>query len=195
MNKNILITALLIVFLLSFISAGVGLAWDRESSLVPESTKTCLTYKVYNPWTKDSYVQINLSQELQNIVTYIESETKYVPAETASKDAIPVEFCFKTPKIYKKDCLLFNRLICKQECTEPQKVYEGEVEVMEVPKEIAIGGTGGSSTTMSVSAPLRIKIQCVPHTRNYSLIYITVGLIASILLVINLLRKKKNKKK
>lgn len=185
----------LILIILPFVSAGVGISWDKETSLVPENTKTCLTYKVYNPWPEDSTVQIELSDELMEIVTYIESESKFVPKETSSKEAIPVEFCFKTPRVYEQDCLLFNKLICKQDCLDEMKIYSGDVEVIDIGNQDVSGGSGGSATAVSVSAPLKIKVQCLVHKRNYSLIYILIAIIAGILLVINLLKKKKNKKK
>lgn len=194
--RNFLI--ILIIFLLIFpiVSAGVGISWNKESSLVPENTKTCMTYKVYNPWPEDSYVKIRLSDELMQIVSYVESEEKFVPEHTSSAEAIPIEFCFKTPRVYTKDCLLFNKLICKQECTEPQKVYEGEVEVIQAEsKELLKSGAGGSATALSVSAPLRIKVQCFAHSRNYSFVYLVIVLIAGILLTMNLLKKKNKKKK
>ena len=65
---------LLLIFLLGFIlifpmvSAGVGISWDKESALVQENTKTCLTYKIYNPWPEDSYVKIELSNSLLEIL-------------------------------------------------------------------------------------------------------------------------------
>ena len=171
-NLKVLLGLLVIVLIiLPFVSAGVGISWNKETSLVPESTKTCLTYKVYNPWPDDSNVRIELSESLMEIVNYIESESKFVPKDTSSKEAIPVEFCFKTPNVYKKDCLLFNKLICKQDCGEEMKIYEGEVEVLELGNQDVSGGTGGSATAVSVSAPLRIKVQCIKHARNYSLIY------------------------
>ena len=182
------------LIILPFVSAGVGISWDKETSLIPENTKTCLTYKVYNPWPEDSTVQIQLSEELMVIANYIESESKFVPKHTPSKEALPVEFCFKTPRVYTKDCLLFNKLMCKQECTEDMKIYEGEVEVIEVGNQNVAGGSGGSATAVSVSAPLRVKVQCVAHSTNYSLIYIIIAIIAAILLAINLLKKKKKKK-
>ena len=137
----------------------------------------------------------NITQEeLMVIANYIESESKFVPKHTPSKEALPVEFCFKTPRVYTKDCLLFNKLMCKQECTEDMKIYEGEVEVIEVGNQNVAGGSGGSATAVSVSAPLRVKVQCVAHSTNYSLIYIIIAIIAAILLAINLLKKKKKKK-
>ena len=185
----------LILIILPFASAGVGISWDKETSLVPENTKTCLTYKVYNPWPEDSTVQIELSDNLMEIVNYIESESKFVPKETSSKEAIPVEFCFKTPRVYEQDCLLFNTFICKQDCLDEMKIYSGDVEVIDIGNLDVSGGSGGSATAVSVSAPLKIKVQCMAHKRNYSLIYILIAVIAGILLAINLLKKKKDKKK
>lgn len=193
MNKLIVLAfALMLVF--PMVSAGVGIKWSQESSLVPESTKTCLTYNVYNPWPTDSYVEISLSEPLMDIVSSTEKDIKFVPKHTSSAEAMPIDFCFKTPVIYERDCWIGDKLICKQECNEPMKTYEGEVIMSEVPAPQEISGTGGSSTSMSVSAPLRVRVQCVAHARNYSLIYIAVALIAAILLAINLLRKKKKKK-
>ena len=185
----------LVLVILPFASAGVGISWDKETSLVPENTKTCLTYKVYNPWPEDSTVQIELSDTLMEIVNYIESESKFVPKETSSKEAIPVEFCFKTPRVYEQDCLLFNTFICKQDCLDEMKIYSGDVEVIDIGNLDVSGGSGGSATAVSVSAPLKIKVQCMAHKRNYSLIYILIAVIAGILLAINLLKKKKDKKK
>jgi len=190
----LLLFVLLIAILLPLCSAGVGISWNKESSLVPENTKTCLTYKVYNPWPDDSYAQVKLSEELMQIISYQESETEFIPHDTSSANAIPVEFCFKTPKIYKENCWLFNELVCKKECKEEMKIYEGEVEIIEADAPEVVEGSGGSATKMSVSAPLRVKVQCVPHARDYSVIYIAVILIAGILLTINLIRRKNKKK-
>lgn len=194
--KSIFLIFVLIGILAPFVSAGVGISWDKESTLVPENTKTCLTYKVYNPWPKDSYVQITLSDELKQIITSYESEPKFVPKETSSREALPVDFCFKTPSVYTKDCLIGDVLICKQECTEEMKVYSGEVQVMELSETEfkAGGGSGGSRTQMSVSAPLKVRVQCVPHSRDYSVVYLLVALIAGTLLVISILKQRKKQK-
>jgi len=195
-KKELAIIVGILFLILPMISAGVGISWNQESSLIPEQTKTCLTYKIYNPWEQDSYVKIVLSEELEKIVTSQESEMKLIPAQTSSSEAMPVNFCFKTPVIYEKDCWIGKSLICKQSCEQEMKVFEGEVEVKEIDEsEINGGGSGGSKTAISVSAPLRVKVQCVKHNRNYSLIYLLVALIAAVLLTINIFRKKKSKKK
>ena len=199
LGVKFIIFGIAFIFLIGLVSAGVGISWDKESSLVPEKTKTCLTYKVYNPWSDDAYAKIELSEELQEIISSEETEIKFIPAETSSSEAIPVSFCFKTPNIYERDCGSGDSVICKQDCNEEMKVYAGEVQVIEVSEtEFESGGAGGSKTMMSVSAPLKIRVQCIPHDRNYSLIYIVVALIAGILLVLNILKqrkKDKNKKK
>lgn len=196
MKKSVIqrILVLTFVFMLvsPLISAGVGIKWDKESALVPEKTKTCLTYNIYNPWDDDVYAKIAVSEEFDEILTRQESEIELIPAQTSSMEAMPVEFCFKTPNVYERDCWIGNSLICKQDCNEEMKLYAGEVLVTEVSEaEFSGKGTGGSATQMSVSAPLKVRVQCVPHSRNYSLIYATVALIAAILLAINLLKKKK----
>lgn len=196
--KNMGLFFLLLMVILPFVYAGVGISWDKESSLIPEKTETCLTYKIYNPWPKDSYVKIQLSDSLQEIVESADAEFKLIPKETSSLEAMPVTFCFKTPNVYPQDCLVGN-FLCKQECGEDMKVYEGEVEVIEVSeKEALTGGSGGSTTTMSVSAPLRVKVQCVAHGRDYSLVYIIIAIIAAGLIgwdVYRIKKKKKGKKK
>lgn len=194
-KKEVLSIFLVGLFLvLPMVSAGVGISWERESALVPENTKTCLTYKIYNPWEEDSSVQILLSEELQEIVASQESETKLIPAHTSSDNAIPVTFCFKTPRVYDADCLIGGGkgAICKQECTEERKVFEGEVEIKEVSDaDLEGAGAGGSKTSISVSAPLRVRVQCVEHGRDYSLVYLFVGIVAAVLLSVNLLRSRK----
>ncbi len=195
LSNKFIVFGIIFVFLIGLVSAGVGISWDKESSLVPEKTKTCLTYKVYNPWPDDAYAKVELSEELQEIIKSEETEIKFIPAETSSADAIPVSFCFKTPNIYERDCWIGNSFICKQDCNEEMKVYSGEVLVMEVSEdEFISGGAGGSRTMMSISAPLKIRVQCVAHDRNYSLIYVVVALIAGILLILNVLKQRKKGK-
>ena len=72
------------------------------------------------------------------------------------------------------------------------KNFRGEVEVIEInEEEMKKGGSGGSKTQMSVSAPINIKVQCLAHKRNYSLVYALIALIAGILLAVNILKKRK----
>jgi|GEM_PF-6690187 len=182
----------LLGMLIPLISAGVGISWDKESALVPEGTKTCLTYKVYNPWPQDTAVSVELSTSLQEILSSTEGEITLIPKDTSSVNAIPVTFCFRTPKIYEKDCWIGNFAICKQECNGELKTYEGEVEVVEASGG-EFKGAQGSATRISVSAPLRVRVQCIEHKRNFTLIYVVVAIIALILLLLGIFKKKKSK--
>lgn len=187
---------LISILMLSFISAGVGLKWSQESVIAIEHKKACITYYVYNPWDSDTYVQIELSDEMQNIVASYESEKKLIPAHTSSGEALPIEFCFKTPYIYERDCWIGNFLFCKQECNEEMEIYSGDIEAVEISEaNFKSSGAGGSATQMSVSAPIKVGVQCVAHDRNLSLIYIVVALIAGTLLTLNILKRRKSKRK
>jgi len=179
------------------VSAGIGLKWEQESALIPEDSNVCLTYGVYNPWPSDSYVQIGLSDSLQEIVDSTDVKVESIPKYTFSNSSIPIKFCFKTPSVYNQDCLVFGKFLCKQECSEEMKIYSGEVEVFEVNEATVLsGGSGGSATSMSISAPLRVKVKCIAHSRNYSLVYALVGIIALLVLLWKIYKKniKKNKK-
>ena len=196
-GKTFLVVLLVFTLSLHMISAaGIGLKWSRESALVPENKKTCMTYYIYNPWQTDTYVQMKLSDSMQDIVSSYESERKLVPAGTSSSEAIPLEFCFKTPILYERDCWIGNLLFCKQECQEDMKVYSGEIEAVELSEaEFKSGSAGGSKTQMSVSAPINVRVQCIASDRNLSLIYIIVALIAGTLLAIRLIKRRKESKK
>ena len=154
--KRVFAFVFVLCLIFPMVSAGVGLSWDQESAMVAEKTKTCLTYKVYNPWPEDVYTQIQLSEELTEILRSADSETKFIPKDTSSGQAIPITFCFKTPSVYQEDCLIGKSLLCKQECTEEMKTYSGEVQVIELTEAEANGNTG-SKTQMSDCALLRMK--------------------------------------
>jgi hypothetical protein len=196
LNK-VFMLAVVGILCLGLASAGVGISWNQESVLIPENEQTCLTYKVYNPWDEDSNAQIRLSDELNDVIVSGKSDTKWIPRQTSSEEAIPVTFCFRTPSVYEKDCW-FGNMFCEQKCTEPMKVYGGDVEVFESPKDASLTGTGGSASIMAVSAPLNVKVQCNEHSRSYAPLYILVALVAVILLIKNLFSKGtkgKSKKK
>ncbi len=199
MKKVVMGLGILVVLMLSIfplVSAGVGVSWNKETALIPEKSDVCLTYGVYNPWPKDSYIKIKLSDSLKEIVESSDAKVDSIPKYTYSNSSIPVKFCFRTPDVYKEDCLLFDKFLCKQTCSEPIKIYSGELEVLEVNEAtVKSGGSGGSSTSMSVSAPLRVKVQCLKHARNYSLIYLLVGLIALLILIWRIYVRKKGKRK
>jgi len=179
---------LLVVIILSGIaSAGVGIKWERESALAAGGEKACLTYGVYNPWPEETYVKVGVSEELQEVLIVQELNATLIPAHTGSEASIPVEFCFEVPKgIYKKNCWLGNFFVCKQECKDNQRVYDGDVEVKSVPPPMG----GGSAAIMAVSAPLRVKVRCDPHDRVYTLLYVLLGIIALVVLIFIIRHRK-----
>jgi len=173
--------------------AGVGIKWGQESRLVDEGERACLTYNIYNPWPEESFAEIKLSEELEEVLVFQESEKKFIPANTPSEEAIPLEFCFEVPFVYEeqKDCLIGN-FVCEQKCEGEQKIYDGEVIVTEVPSSEG----GGSAASAAVSAPLTLKIKCNPQARDYTIIYILIAVIVIIiLLIVWLIIKRRRSKK
>ena len=196
-SKVIYLALLVLIINFSLISAGPGIVINQQSEIVPENKNFCIenNYMVYNPWPEDSYVKINITGEVQSIVSSMKAEEKYVPAGTSSKQAIPIGFCFKTPKLFDRDCWLFGKFICKLDCNgKNNKEYSGNVVISEISKNSA---GMGSATSASVSGPITLRVKCVSSPRNYSLIILALGIPVAILLIIHLIRKrnKKNKKK
>lgn len=188
-KEVILVFLILIVLILPFSSAGVGIKWDKESVALKEGSKTCMTYSVYNPWPDETYVVIAVSDSLKEVMISQEVEATLILAYTMSTEAIPIEFCFKIPRIYERDCILGT--LCKQNCEEEQKTFSGEITVISVPSPTEISGAGGSATQMAVSAPLRLRVLCEAHGRDLTIIYIIIALIS--LGIILYLFKRKNK--
>lgn len=193
-KEMMLLSGIILAFaLVQIASAGVGIKWEQESFSVKEGEKTCLTYSVYNPWPEDTYVSIELPDSLKSVLTSQEAETKLIPANTASKDAIPLKFCFKIPKVYSQECLA-GSFICKKECKEEQKVYEGDVSVRSVPANTAISGSGGSATSMAVSAPLRLRVQCKSTGFDFTLVYVALVIISALVIFLILFNKYRKPK-
>jgi hypothetical protein len=177
------------LFLISIVSAGVGIKWDRETYLVYQNERTCVNYSVYNPWPDETSATITVSDNIKEILLSQEAEVKSIPAQTSSENAIPLQFCFEVPQVYQKDCLV-GSMICEQKCEEPQKVYSGEILATE-------GGSlagGGSAATMSVSAPLTLKVVCTPYNRNFTLVFVVIAIIAVLGIIYYYMKKKKAKK-
>jgi hypothetical protein len=194
-KKEMMVVMVLMMFVMSVlpaVSAGVGIKWDKESVLVNEGGSACFSYSVYNPWPKEAYVTIEVSEELESVITAQEAETKLVPADTSSDEAIPVEFCFKVPTVYEEDCLV-GGMLCEQTCGADMVSYSGEILVREVPAPAELSGAGGSATSMSVSAPLNLKVSCNAHSRNFTVIYAILAVIS--LIVIGFFWKKKKGEK
>lgn len=193
-KEEILVIGLLIVFaIMPFVSAGVGIKWEQESLIVAEGQKTCMTYSVYNPWPEETYVTIELSEDLKSILTNQEAESKLVPSNTPSSSSIPIKFCFEIPRVYERDCWI-SGYICKQECKEQPIEYTGEVLVKSLPSPNVVGGSGGSTTQMSVSAPLKLRISCNAYSRDYTLVYVALAAITLIIVILLLIKKYRKPK-
>jgi len=179
----------ILLMVMPFVSAGVGIKWDRQSAIVKEGGKTCLTYSVYNPWPEDTWVTIEAQGDITQIITDKNAETKLIPANTPSTNAIPLEFCFVVPNIYPQDCWISDKLFCQEEYNGELKMYSGEIVVKSVAAPASVGGSGGSATAMAVSAPLDVTVNPKNSGRDLTPGYIGLALIS--LVVVALILKKK----
>jgi len=179
-QKNLIFEIILLfvvgVMLSSLVSAGVGIKWDRESALVESGESACLIYGAYNPWPKETWIEITVTEPLQEVLTLQKVESVLVPADTGVEQAIPLEFCFEVPRgIYNKDCWLGQWFVCEQTCLEEMKIYDGDVVLSSVPSPV----DGGSAGIMAVQAPLRVKVDCKAFTRDYALLYVLIVVISA----------------
>jgi hypothetical protein len=198
MKKNIKLSFVLFflvsVLCISFTQAGIGIKWNQESLMIDEGQRACLSYGVYNPWGEDTGATIVLGGSIKEVLVMQELEAKLITAHTSSDDSIPIEFCFKVPKVYHRDCAVANTFLCELKCEEEMKAYTGEVIVQSAPLLAATVGTAGSATVMSVSAPLNVRVRCNPHPRDYTLLYVLIGAIAALIVIILLVKKYRKPK-
>ncbi len=196
-NKLIQFCVLAILFLvvISSVSAGVGIKMGVSSLLVGEGEEGCVEVGAYNPFSSGTNILIGVSEELKEVLTLQEAETKYLPPETSSSNAIPMKFCFKVPgDVYERDYKISGRFIDKLDCDEEQKVYEGEVILSSVSSSSDSGGIGGSATQMSVSQPLRVRVSCNPYPWDYTLLYIFIAALSVSVVSFVLFRKYRKPK-
>jgi len=204
MNKNIILMILVLglglMVIPSFVSAGLGIGYSSQSFMAEEGKTFCLDYyKVYNPWDDDSYVTVDVSPELKEIVIKQETESLLVPAQTSSKEAISLnQFCFKVPEVYEREYLISGMAIApdKLSCDgQEQKVYEGEIVVTKAPAPIdASVGAGGSATQSSISAPLKIRVPCNAYSWDYTSLYVALAALSGIVIFIVLFRRYRTPK-
>jgi|SRR3989344_875675 len=192
--KIIFLLTLLLVLILPIVEArkGVGLKWSLNSLRVEEGKETCVEYGVYNPWEEDVNVKLGLSDNLKEITTKEFSESKFVPAGTSSKDSLPVTTCFLVDNVYTKNCLI-GSFLCRKDCSEGQKVYDGEILALE-DKETGIAGEGtaGSGTNLGISTVLKVKVACDPYERNWTPVTV-IGILIVVIASAALLMKNKKK--
>ena len=192
MNTKLFALLLLLCVVLAFPVAarkGVGIVWNTETEIVKEGTNYCIEYGIYNPWDEDVNALLSVSEEFKPIVNNEESEPRLVEGGTKHDRAVPINLCFDIDNVYQQDCL-FGDFFCQQKCDVQPVTHEGKIVVMEE----TTGSAGmGSSTTLGVSVPLKLKVQCNAHPRDWTLAYLALAILLSILIIIVLLRRRKNK--
>ncbi len=193
MKKRVYIAVLICLLIVGLSQSalarkGVGIVWNTETEIVNEGASHCISYGVYNPWDEDVAATLTASEELKPIIVKEDTEPKFIKAETYHEQAIPIEFCFKVARVYARNCLV-GGMLCEQTCTEPQVEYSGNILALE---EQTGGTTGtGSATSLGVSVPLKIKVACNAHPRNYTPAYIAIIIIALLLIAWILYKKQK----
>jgi len=192
LNKIICMILIISLLLMSTVSA-VGIKWFTEQEYVSENSEKCITYGSYNPSGKDIKVKIEVEGKVTEIIDSESSEDKIIKANTRSKNAEMINFCFDVPKIYKEDCLFF-KFICKQDCEEEQTVYDGEVIMTEKPMDGSSSSMAGSGTTIAASAPLSLIVKCEEYDRNWTLVYVILILIVLVTMIILIYRKYRQPK-
>lgn len=188
-----LIFVILLSASMSFVSAGVGIKKYQESLLVNEGEEGCIVVGAYNPFSTDTNIIVGVSDSLKEVLTLQEADTKLLPAGTSSDKAIEVKFCFEVPIVYQRDCSI-GSFICALSCDEPQKVYDGEIFLQTIPLQTSASGVGGSTTSMSVSQDMAVRVACNPHPRDYTLVYVLAALISAIVIGIALFSKYRKPK-
>jgi len=183
----------LIVLNISGVEAGIGIKKYKESMLVGEGEKGCVVVGAYNPFSTDTNVIIGVTDPIKDVLVLQEAKTKLLPAGTSSDEAINMEFCFKVPTVYERDCKV-GSFLCAVSCNEEQKVYDGEIYLRTVPLETSAGGIGGSSTSMSVSQDMKVRVRCDPHPTDYTLLYVLIALISLLVIGIVIFRKYRKPK-
>ncbi len=184
------------IFLISYVSAGVGISWGAEEVGLIEGSKVCLNYGVYNPWNRDVDVKVSLVGDILNFSAGESVVYKKIVANTNSTEALIVPFCFEAldDNIGRKNCLIGN-LMCKVDCSSEGFSVDGAVEVTDLSGGDLNGAKSGSDVFASVSAPLRLNVMCVDKKRDMSFLYGSVFVLSSILLALNIYFMRKGRRK
>lgn len=156
-----------------------GVKWTRETAYEEEGSSFCIEYGIYNPRDKDVNVDLSVTEDLQGFLDN-NPGTILVNANTDDGNAVPVQLCFKTPKIYEEDCLI-SGILCEQSCDLDEVSYEGNVIAT---SSGAAGAGSGSGVSIAEAVPLQIRIKCNEHGRDYMPVYIAVLIIILIIIAI-----------
>jgi hypothetical protein len=190
-GKKSVMVILALLLLVSNVSA-VGLKWYTEAEDVISGEEKCILYGAYNPSSEDIKVEIEVTEQLEEIVIGASTEDKIIPALTASKDAVEVNFCFQVPNVYPKDCLI-GKFLCEQKCSGESKRYDGDM-VMTEEKVGPQGGLSGSAAIVSASTELGLVVTCLPHGINWIPVYVIVLIIILVIIALILIKKYRKPK-
>ncbi len=176
--KNFFVFLIISLVSMNMVSA-IGIVWSTEGEYVDENSDKCITYGTYNPSSNDIKSRIEVTGSLGEVIIGASTEEKIIKAHTPPTDAEQIDFCFKVPSVYKKDCIIGD-VLCEQRCEEETKSFKGEIIMTEEPLDSS-GGTG-SGATVSASAPLTLVVNCVEYERDWSLAYV-VGIVIVLVLL------------
>lgn len=200
--KKIFCFLIIALFFISFASAGIGIKSTQRTFIFDEGGRNCIeSVSAYNPFDTATMATIGISEELQEVLVEQSAEERLIPAETSSDNSIPLKFCFEIPdSVYIKQELgvpiLGNVVGGKIDCAgQPEKEYSGEVVIQSIPVAGAgDSGFGGSSTVMSVSTPVGIKVRCVSQGYDFTIVYIAVAILSAGVVAIILFRRYRKPK-
>lgn len=194
-NKILVLIAIILMSLIIIEPAsarkGVGIVWETESEIVNEESTHCITYGLYNPWDEDINIILRASEEFRNLIKRQEAESKFIKAGTFHEDAVPAKVCFEIAKVYEENCLALG-LGCEKKCEGPEKIYNGKILANEVTTGDVSGSTG-STTSLGVSIPLNLRVNCSPQPRSlivFYLVFIGIALIATCIILYKKTKKR-----
>jgi hypothetical protein len=176
--KRILVTAVLLIVLISPVSSdvGIGIKWFTESESVNQGEQKCISYGIYNPFDTEVNGYLEATKGLEKI--FSAEEAKIIPAHTSSTNFVPTQICFNIPRVYQEDS--FYGYFTQRECSEKEVILAGEVVAA---YKLNSGSGTGSATGASFAAPLKLKVACTPLKRDLTPVYVFAALIIAIALV------------
>jgi hypothetical protein len=193
---DVAVKILLVFTILLLISpnvSAVGLKWYTEAESVISGKEKCIPYGAYNPSNEDIKVVIEVTDELIEIVLDGSTDDKIIPANTRSKEAVEIKFCFQVTEIYPKDCLIAG-FLCEQKCGQEPKRYDGDMVMTEKQINQDTGQATGSGTSLAASSQLALIVECHEFDRSWTPAYIVLLVIVLTILALAI-RKKYSKPK
>jgi len=208
MNRVVLITFLSVLLIIPsgvLADVGIGLRWETEAQVIKENSKSCVTYFLYNPFDQDVNGFIKAYGNISDLA--IAEDPKIIPAGTLLEDAVPTQICFHTPDVYQENCLL-GVLMCERTCSATQQLYPGNYTVTRTPEgniqnvvyagdvqaayDLNFAGGTGSATGSSISARMRVIVNCEKLEMDMIPLYVIIVVIVIVVLFL-VYRKKRGK--